>query len=85
MAKITRAAVRKMMEELLKRQGKSLPDDESARLQDVGFRSLDFAELALRVESVIDGPLEFEAGVLRNIQHVKDVLDFMERSAGNAA
>jgi acyl carrier protein len=85
MAKVTRTSVRKMMEDIMKRQGKALAADESTRLHDAGFRSLDFAELALRVESVNERPLEFEAGVLRSIETVKDVLDFMERAAGVGA
>jgi len=79
MSAVDRTAVRRMMEELLKRQGKSLPSGDAALLRDVGFRSLDFAELALRVEMQTGNALQFETGVLRSIQTVGDVLDFMER------
>jgi len=84
MAKMSRASVRKLMDEIMKRQGKTLNADESARLQDIGFRSLDFAELALRVESAAGTTLQFEAGVLRSIETVKNVLDFMERATDGA-
>jgi len=85
MAQVTRASVRKMMEDLLKRQGKSLPADDGMALQAVGFRSLDFAELALRVETASGRSLQFETAVLRTIQTVGDVLDFMERAGGGGA
>jgi len=85
MSSISRATIRQMMQELLQRQGKSLPADEGARLQEVGFRSLDFAELALRVETKTGGSLQFETGVLRTIQTVRDVLDFMERAAADGS
>jgi acyl carrier protein len=73
------------MEEILTRQGRSLVGDESARLRDIGFRSLDFSELALRVEDACGHTLEFEAGELRSIETVEDVLDFMERAARDGA
>ena len=81
MAVIPRASIRKIMQEILLRQGRSMDADDGARLQDIGFRSLDFAELALRVEDVCGRPLQFEAGALRTIRTVKDVLDFMETAA----
>jgi acyl carrier protein len=74
-----------MMEEILTRQGRSIAHGEGARLRDIGFRSLDFSELALRVEDACGHPLEFEAGALRSIETVEDVLDFMERAARDGA
>jgi acyl carrier protein len=68
-----------MMAEVLTKQGKSLPDDDSTPLDAIGFRSLDFSELALRVEDEIGEELNFDAPGLRQIQTVSDVLDFIEK------
>ncbi|MGA8115884.1 MAG: acyl carrier protein [Actinocatenispora sp.] len=74
---IDRAQIRALMAQVLAGQGKTLPDDDGADLRDVGFRSLDFSELALRVEDEIDRELNFDAPGLRNIRTVGDVLDFL--------
>ncbi|GAB3844893.1 hypothetical protein GCM10029963_22380 [Micromonospora andamanensis] len=50
MKELSRAQIRDLMGEVLKNQGKALPADDAADLREVGFRSLDFSELALRVE-----------------------------------
>ena len=60
----------------MKRQGKTLPDD-GARLADIGFRSLDFSELALRAEDELGRELNFDAPALRRIQTVGDVQEFL--------
>ena len=52
--------------------------DDAAELRQVGFRSLNFSELALRVEDEIGVELNFDAVKLRRIATVGDVLDFME-------
>ena len=62
-----------------KAQGKSLPSDDGADLREIGFRSLDFSELALRVEDEIGDELNFDAPGLRQIARVGDVLDFIEQ------
>lgn len=77
MSSLTREQVRKLMGEVLANQGKQMPDSDSADLRDIGFRSLDFSELALRVEDEIDAELNFDAPGLREIRTVGDVLDFM--------
>ena len=69
------------MTEILLRQGKGPLDDESAALRDVGFRSLDFSELALRVELARGNELNFGAAELRSIATVGDVLDFFEAAS----
>lgn len=66
-----------MMGEVLATQGKTLPADDGADLAQIGFRSLDFSELALRVEDEIDEELNFEASGLRQITTVGDVLDLL--------
>ena len=74
---VSREQLRALMSEVLAAQGKTLPADESADLQEIGFRSLDFSELALRVEDEIDEELNFDAAGLRQITTVADVLDLL--------
>jgi len=77
MSAVSREQLRALMAEVLEAQGKTLPADESADLQQIGFRSLDFSELALRVEDEIDEELNFDAAGLRQITTVTDVLDLL--------
>lgn len=79
MSKLSRDQVRTMMGEVLSAQGKELPAEDSASLSEIGFRSLDFSELALRVEDDIDEELNFDAPGLRSIETVGDVLDMLEQ------
>lgn len=74
---LSREQLRTMMADVLAGQGKTLPDDDSANLNEIGFRSLDFSELALRVEDEIDEELNFDAAGLRQINTVGDVLDLL--------
>lgn len=74
---IDRTRLRELMGQVLAAQGKSLPDDDGAELRTIGFRSLDFSELALRVEDETDRELNFDAPGLRDIRTVGDVLDFL--------
>jgi acyl carrier protein len=78
MAELKRAAVRQMMAEVLAKQGKRLPASDDASLDEIGFRSLDFSELALRVEDEVGDELNFDAPGLRAIRTVGDVLDFID-------
>jgi acyl carrier protein len=77
---VGRDELRELMRAVLAAQGKELPADESTSLADIGFRSLDFSELALRVEDELDAELNFEAAEMRQILTVADVLDFLEKS-----
>ena len=77
MSSVSREQLRSLMGEVLAAQGKALPDNDDAALADIGFRSLDFSELALRVEDEIDEELNFDAAGLRQITTVGDVLDLM--------
>jgi acyl carrier protein len=76
---VSRDEVRSMMGDVLAAQGKPLPADELTPLADIGFRSLDFSELALRVEDETGDELNFDAPGLRRIETVGDVLDFLEQ------
>jgi acyl carrier protein len=78
MSRLTRAHIRDLLVNVMKAQGKTLPDSDDADLREIGFRSLDFSELALRVEDEIGAELNFDAPGLRQIATVGDVLDFVE-------
>lgn len=75
---LERKRLRELMGEVLEVHGKTLPADDTTSLRDIGFRSLDFSELALRVEHEIDEELNFDAPGLRQIETVGDVLDFLQ-------
>ena len=79
MSALSRDQIRAMMAEVLVAQGKQMPGDDQANLEEIGFRSLDFSELALRVEDEIGDELNFDAPELRQIATVSDVLDFLEQ------
>lgn len=79
MTTLPRDQVRSMMGEVLAAQGKELPAEDGALLETIGFRSLDFSELALRVEDELDEELNFDAPGLRSIETVGDVLTFIDQ------
>ncbi|MBC9958100.1 acyl carrier protein [Yimella sp. cx-51] len=79
MTTLSREQVRSMMGEVLQAQGKDLPESDETQLSEIGFRSLDFSELALRVEDELDAELNFDAPGLRSIETVGDVLTFIEQ------
>ncbi|MDT0213526.1 acyl carrier protein [Rothia sp. ARF10] len=79
MSALSRDQIRTMMAEVLASQGKEMPAEDTANLEELGFRSLDFSELALRVEDETGEELNFDAPGLRQIQTVADVLDFLEQ------
>lgn len=79
MSALPRNEVRRHMAEVMAGQGKQLPDDDGTVLRDIAFRSLDFSELALRVEDEIGHELNFDAPGLRQIATIGDVLDFLEQ------
>ncbi len=79
MSALSRTELRSHMAEVLAAQGKQLPPDDATALRDIAFRSLDFSELALRVEDELGHELNFDAPGLRQITTVGDVLDFLEQ------
>ncbi len=79
MSHLSRSKLRALMAEVLAAQDKTLPADDAAALRDINFRSLDFSELALRVEDEIGRELNFDAPGLREIVTVGDVLDFIDQ------
>lgn len=74
---LDRSRIRDLMGEVLAARGTTLPADEATELRSIGFRSLDFSELALRVEDETGTELNFDAPGLRSISTVGDVLDFL--------
>ena len=79
MSQLSRSELRAQMSEVLAAQGKSMPAEDGADLRELGFRSLDFSELALRVEDAVGHELNFDAPGLRQVLTVGDVLDFLEQ------
>ena len=77
---MTRSDILDMMNALMKRRGREPITDESQTTRAVNFRSLDFSEVALRIEAEIDRELSFDAASMRRIETVKDVLDFFEEA-----
>lgn len=72
------------MRRILETEGKSPGAIEpSSSLRSLGFRSLDFSELCLRVEDATGKELNFDATRLRRIETVADVCDFLESAAGS--
>lgn len=79
MSALSRDQLRGLMGQVLAAQGKTLSESDDTPLRDIGFRSLDFSELALRVEDELGAELNFDAPGLRQIATVADVLDFLEQ------
>jgi len=77
-AQLTRNELRALLDTVVTNRGGVAPSGESVDLRDIGFRSLDFSELALRVEDEIGRELNFDAVGLRAILTVGDVLDLIE-------
>jgi acyl carrier protein len=75
---MTRDEMRLMMSEIQTRHGRDGQVADLDNLRQIGFRSLDFSELALRVEDTLGRELNFQAAALRSIETVGDVLDFLE-------
>jgi len=75
----SREQLKSLMAAVISVHGHTVPEDESTDLRDIPFRSLDFSELALRVEDEIGRELNFDAPGLRSIRTVSDVLDLLEQ------
>jgi acyl carrier protein len=77
-----RARIRALIDNVLQAQDKAPVGSEAQTTRELGFRSLDFSEVALRLELEIGRELNFEAAPLRTIETVADVLDFFEDAVG---
>ena len=66
---MNRSRIRQLMGEVMSSSSKELPNDDEADLRIIGFRSLDFSELALLVEDEYGAELNFDAPHLRGHGH----------------
>lgn len=80
---MTRSEILNLMNHVLEKRNKAKIIDENQTVREVNFKSLDFSEVALRIETSINEELFFDAATMRNIKTVKDVLDFFESLTGN--
>lgn len=80
---MTRSEILDLMNHVLEKRSKSKIIDENQTVREVNFKSLDFSEVALRIETSINEELFFDAATMRNIKTVKDVLDFFESLTSN--
>lgn len=75
---MTRDEILEIMNHVMTKRGRPKIDDVNKTTRDANFRSLDFSEVALRIETKLDRELVFDAATMRRIETVKDVLDFFE-------
>lgn len=75
---MTRSNILEIINYVMQKRGRSEIVDENVNVRDANFRSLDFSEVALRIENEIDRELIFDAATMRQINTVKDVIDFFE-------
>ena len=73
---MTRSDILALMNTVLAKRGRPAIVSEDQSVREANFRSLDFSEVALRIETAIDRELSFDAASMRRIETVKDVLDF---------
>lgn len=82
---MTRQQIKHLFDSIIEKRGGEPPVDESLELRAVGFRSLDFSEMALRVERNVGRELNFDAALMRSIHTIEDVLSFFEKSISQNA
>ncbi len=75
---MTRSDILAMMNMVLAKRGRAAITGEAQAVRAANFRSLDFSEVALRIETQVGRELAFDAASMRRIETVKDVLDFFE-------
>ena len=73
-----RSEILSVMNVVMTKRGRPTITGEAQKTRDAGFRSLDFSETALRIETKIGSELSFDAASMRRIETVRDVLDFFE-------
>lgn len=80
---MTQEAVLKIIREILERQGVSVSSISlESNLREIRFRSLDFAELCLRVEEAVGRELRMDASSMRKIVTIHDICRFIESALG---
>ena len=75
---MNRLEILELINQVLLKRGRTPVSDESLTTRSANFRSLDFSEVALRVEMAMGRELAFDAATMRRIETIKDVLDFFE-------
>ena len=70
-----------LMNMVVTKRGLPAISDTSMSTRDAKFRSLDFSEVALRIEDKLGKELSFEAADMRRIVTVKDVIDFFTEAS----
>jgi acyl carrier protein len=75
---MTREEILDIINHVMVKRGRPAISDETSTTRDANFRSLDFSEVALRIETKIGQELVFDAATMRRIETVKDVVDFFE-------
>lgn len=73
-----RSEILDIMNAIMTKKGRPRITDENQNTREANFRSLDFSETALRIENRIGSELTFDAGSMRRIESIRDVLDFFE-------
>ena len=71
-----RAEVLQTINLVLANKGHAHAPDDDTPMRDAGLRSLDFSEVALRLEDRLGRELNFEASTMRRIATIRDVVDF---------
>lgn len=72
--------IEREVQALCDRRGLGLRVDRSTRLADVGLRSLDVSELAIHVEERLGRELNVGAAVLRRLDTVEDLVQYLRRA-----
>ncbi len=75
---MNRADILSVMNHVMVKRGRPEITDETKSTREANFRSLDFSEVALRIETKIGRELVFDAAAMRRVETIKDVLDFFE-------
>ncbi len=69
---------------VLRNKGLEAASDDETPMRDAGLRSLDFSEVAVRLEDVLGRELNFEASAMRRIATIRDVVDFFVQASQEA-
>lgn len=75
---MNRTEILALMNMVLAKRGRAPVTGEAQTVREANFRSLDFSEVALRIETQVGRELAFDAASMRRIETVQDVLDFFE-------
>jgi acyl carrier protein len=69
---------------VLKNKARDPVVDDDTPMREAGLRSLDFSEVAVRLEDMLGRELNFEASAMRRIATIRDVIDFFVEAAREA-